>query len=98
MFKSKFQINDGPMYDGCTDGDHWNGWACPWFTREVAEQIAREVNDGYCTMCYDKANDAFVYKGYGEEGTNIFKGKDIQGKHLYPVGAYSWIWDDLSEM
>ena len=98
MFKSKFQINDGPIYDGYTDRDHWNGWACPYFTREVAEQIAREVNDGDCTMCYDKANDAFVYKEYGEEETNIFKGKDIQGKHLYPVGAYSWIWDDLSEM
>lgn len=40
MFKSKFQIDDGPIYEGYTNGNHWNGWACPYFTREVADQIA----------------------------------------------------------
>lgn len=44
MFKGKFQIEDGPIYEGYTNGNHWNGWACPYFTREVADQIAREVN------------------------------------------------------
>lgn len=100
MFKSKFQIEEGPIYEGYTKGNHWNGWACPYFTKEVADQIAREVNADApdCTMCYDKANDAFAYKGYMEEEVVIFKGEDIQGKHLYSIGAYSWIWDDLSEM
>lgn len=100
MRETKFQIEDGPIYEGYTKGNHWNGWACPYFTREVADQIAREVNADApdCTMCYDKANDAFAYKGYMEEEVVIFKGENIQGKHLYPIGAYSWIWDDLSEM
>jgi hypothetical protein len=49
MFKSKFQIEDGPIYEGYTNGNHWNGWACPYFTRQIAEQIAREVNaDAQC--------------------------------------------------
>lgn len=57
MFKSKFQIEEGPIYEGYTKGNHWNGWACPYFTKEVADQIAREVNADApdCTMCYDKA-------------------------------------------
>lgn len=73
MFKSKFQIEDGPIYEGYTKGNHWNGWACPYFTREVADQIAREVNADApdCTMCYDKANDAFAYKGYMEREMGV---------------------------
>ena len=48
-------------------------------------------------MTYNKVNDCFICKRYGEEETNIFKREDIQGKHLYPVGAYSWIWDKADE-
>lgn len=93
MEKAKFYIGDGPIYDGYTNGNHWNGWACPWFTREVADQISREVNDGYSSMVYNKANDCFIYKGYRNEGSDIFKGKDIRGKHLYPIGTAYWMWD-----
>ena len=95
MEKAKFYIAEGPIYEGYTNGDHWNGWACPWFIKEVADQIAKEVNADapYCTMHYDKENDAFIYKGYGEEEVGIFKGKDIHGKHLYPIGTAYWMWD-----
>ena len=96
MFKSKFQIEDGPIYDGYTNGNHWNGWACPWFTKEVADQIATEVNADapYCTMHYDKANDAFVYKAKGDDEC-IYKA-NTQG--LYPIGNGDWRWDNLREM
>lgn len=97
MEKAKFYIAEGPRYDGYTDGSLWNGWECPWFTKEAADQIAREVNDGYSSMTYNKVNDCFIYKEYGDEEPNFFKGEDIQGKHLYPVGAYSWIWDKADE-
>ena len=62
MFKSKFQIDEGPIYEGYTNRDPWNGWECPLFTKEVADQIAMEVNDGYSTMTYNKVNDCFIYK------------------------------------
>ena len=96
MFKSKFQIEDGPIYDGYTNGNHWNGWACPWFTKEVADQIAMEVNADapYCTMHYDKVNDAFVYKANGDDEC-VYKANE---KGLYPIGNGYWRWDDLSEM
>lgn len=44
-------------------------------------------------MVYNKANDCFIYKGYRNEGSDIFKGKDIRGKHLYPIGTAYWMWD-----
>ena len=99
MEKAKFYIAEGPIYEGYTNGDHWNGWACPWFIKEVADQIAKEVNADapYCTMHYDKENDTFIYKGYGEEEVGIFKGKDIHGKHLYPIGTAYWMWDKANE-
>ena len=96
MFKGKFQIEDGPIYNGYTNGNHWNGWACPWFTKEVADKIATEVNADapYCTMHYDKANDAFVYKAEGDDEC-IYKA-NTQG--LYPIGNGDWRWDNLREM
>lgn len=45
MFKGKFQIEDGPIYEGYTNGNHWNGWACPYFTREAADEIAEAENN-----------------------------------------------------
>ena len=34
--KAKFNIEDGPEFIGYTDGANWNGWAMPYFTRDVA--------------------------------------------------------------
>lgn len=97
MEKAKFYIAEGPQYDGYTDGSLWNGWECPLFTKEVADQIAMEVNDGYSTMTYNKVNDCFIYNGYRNEEPDIFKGKDIHGKHLYPIGTAYWMWDKANE-
>ena len=99
MFKSKFQIGNGLIYEGYTDGNHWNGWARPWFTREVAEQIAKEVNtDAPNTeMYYVGLIDAFVYKADDVEAPEVFKGKMCGDMLLYPIGNGSWIWDDLAE-
>lgn len=32
MHKTAFEISENiAIYDGYTDGTHWNGWACPWW-------------------------------------------------------------------
>ena len=101
MKKTLFTI-DGieAVFEGYTDGSHWNGWACPWFTKEVAEQIMR-INNAYYIfgewqMRYDAGKDAFI-REYEDEEPDIFQGKDIDGLHLYPIGNMSWVWDDLAE-
>ena len=45
MLESAFEIDDNiAIYNGYTDGTHWNGWACPWFTKETALEIADAHN------------------------------------------------------
>ena len=47
-----------------------------------------------CTMCYDKSNDAFIYKANGDDEC-VYKANE---KGLYPIGNGDWRWDDLMEM
>lgn len=101
MHKSLFTI-DGfyAIFEGYTDGRHWNGWACPYFTKEIAENIMH-INNAYYTfgewqMRYDEEQDAFI-REYEDEEPEVFKGYDIDGLHLYPIGTCCWIWDDLAD-
>lgn len=95
MLESAFEIDDNiAIYDGYTDGTHWNGWACPWFTKETALEIVDAYNalmpDNELRAIYNETEDTFIFYGYDEAETEEFKGKDstINGKtlHLYPVG------------
>lgn len=101
MKKSLFNI-DGfeAIFEGYTDGRHWNGWACPWFTKKVANEIMRINNESYCGVAYqiryDEEQDAFIQEeGYDEP--YVIKGYDIDGLHLYPIGNAYWVWDDIAE-
>ena len=94
MQKSMFTI-DGieAMFEGHTDGSHWNGWACPYFTKEVIDQI---MTCSEPMMTYDANTDTYTYV-IDEDNTNYFQGMDIDGMHLYPIGNDSWVWDNLAE-
>lgn len=100
MKKSLFTI-DGfeGIFEGYTQGQHWNGWACPYFTKEVAETIMNANNkyaDEDFKMSYNADTDTFV-RPYDEDENEEFQGIDIDGIHLYPIGTMCWIWDDLAD-
>lgn len=97
--KSVFYIDRGPAYIGYTNGDLWNGWATPYFTLEEAQKIQAEFSRGTdFPMLYDVSKDEFRIR-YDDDEPYIWKGEDIQTvdgvKHLYGIGAYSHIWDEL---
>ena len=99
MRKALFQIDGGPAYIGYTNGDRWNGWATPYFTLEEAQKIQAEFSQGVdFPMLYDVSKDEFRIQ-YDDDEPYIWKGEDVQtvdGKlHLYGIGAYSHIWDEL---
>lgn len=84
------------VFDGYTDGSHWNGWACPWFTKKVADEIMRiSKNKGYYVY-YDQNSDTYMYY-VDDDNNDEFQGNDIDGLHLYPIGNACWVWDDLAE-
>ncbi len=98
MQKSLFTIKGiNAVFEGYTDGTLYKGWAFPWFTKEVGEQIMQANNENHCyivdQMHYDKEQDAFIQEF--DDDLEVSKGYDIDGMHLYVIGLGSWSWTDL---
>ena len=111
MRKSRFGIDTNEEeFVGYTTGALWNGWATPYFTKEVADEIVKVNNKG-CS--YDQRDQIGYYAIYNAEKDqyefydpdldepDVFEGEDcetVDGKlHLYGIGAYCWIWDEIEE-
>lgn len=95
LTKSKFQIEDGPIFEGYTKGDHWNGWECPYFDYDVAKKILS--SDIYCPdyffdpirktfLAMDVNGDFEAFEG------DVYEVADCGSMVLYPIGTGSWIW------
>lgn len=103
MRKSAFAIcDDHNAYIGYTSGRRWNGWATPYFTFEEARRLQADFNqNAEFPMFYDVTKDEFFCKYGDDEEPYIWKGEDIQTvdgiQHLYGIGAYSHIWDELDD-
>lgn len=66
MRKTKFNMCDGKnIYEGYTYGNDWNGWECPYFTKEVADKMEQDHSD---EIYYEKRLDAFIVvdSGHGK--------------------------------
>ena len=99
MRKTKFQICDNErVYEGYTDGSTWNGWECPWFTKEVTEQIMQDLRDDGVETEYNENTDSYSVL-QPDSVEDVFEGEYVGtedgGKHLYPIGAWCWIWDEV---
>ena len=100
MRKTRFCIcANEKTYEGYTDGTLWNGWECPWFTKEVAEEIMRDLNRDGVETEYDKKTDSYIVKREDDDTPDVFDGADVETEdgilHLYPIGAWCWIWDEV---
>lgn len=102
MYKALFTIDCFPKaYIGYTSGRLWNGWATPYFELEEAKRVAEGNNEtAEYPMQYDEVYDQFYVLDTEDGELETWKGEDIateEGiKHLYGIGAYSWIWDEES--
>jgi len=96
-----FEIDGMYMAKGYTLGDTWNGFECPFFTKEVAEEILQETIDTDLTQEYfvgfeyDEENDQFILKETDDK--LLFparKFRDVEGNviPLYAIGACMWCW------
>ena len=112
MKKTVFNIQDSPFFMGYTNGTYWNGWSCPYFTKETCEEICKYINtigNGIQKAFYDEAKDAFVVTDpddISEDNPNgeqeRAEGHDIKMENetlrLYSFGAFNWIWDDAHDI
>lgn len=101
--KNVFIIGDFQYpHIGYTNGDDWNGWATPYFEIDEAFAIMKEYNaEGHdFPICYNEGTDTFTveemggFDGYSWKGINCQTEEGI--KHLYGIGAYSWVWENIT--
>lgn len=102
MRKTRFVIDTNEKtYEGYTDGRLWNGWECPWFTKEVVEEMMRDFIKEGGEAKYNSETDSYIFLGECWDEPDVFDGKDVETgngvKHLYPIGAWCWIWDEVVE-
>jgi hypothetical protein len=96
--RGRFVLADSEeVFDGWTDGRCWNGWEMPRFEKAEAERLTKWIGDKRAR--YDAERDAFVTLSRdGEEenwaGEHIVV-SDGSAIKVYPVGAGSWIWDEV---
>ena len=104
MYKKVFTIDGFDyVYLGYTSGRRWNGWATPHFELAEALEVMHEYNE--CSdeilMEYDKMYDQFYKLDKDSGELETWKGEyynTTEGiKHLYGIGAYSWVWDDITD-
>lgn len=103
MHKAVFTIGEYPKaYIGYTSGKLWNGWATPYFALDEAKRVAKHFNEcAEYPMEYDNIYDQFYILDKETEELEKWQGIDVptaEGiKHLYGIGAYSWVWDEANE-
>jgi hypothetical protein len=99
LVKTKVYIDSMPdkVYDAYIEKDvNWNGWVCPWFTKEIVEEILTYL--GY-EWYYHSDEDSFEFKWLDDNAIDVVFGQNKtvnkRKQHLYPLGNKSWIWDEF---
>lgn len=103
MRKTVFTIDvSEKYYEGYTDNRLWNGWECPWFTKEVADKMIDDLNKEGVKSKYDTETDTYIVNFEDLDTIDEFEGYDVETvdgvQHLYPIGAWCWIWDEATWM
>ncbi len=105
--KAYFSIDgDYRFYEGYHYGTNWNGWAIPYFTKEIADEIVKNVCDGITyTMSYDSDNDRYI--AHIIENNKIIETDYFESEYIklndtnsikcYKIGAGYWTWDAYSK-
>lgn len=103
MRKTVFTIGEYPKaYIGYTSGKRWNGWATPYFALDEAKRVAEGFNE--CAenpIFYNEESKTFYTFGTDSISAEMWKEETVQTeegiKHLYGIGAYSWVWDEATD-
>lgn len=90
-------------FKGYTFNQYWNGWDCPYFTKEVADEICKELYTDEFRCYYDPNTDTYYckddYSGYERE--EIGHPTDINTPNgnlkVYDFSYGGWCWSEEEE-
>jgi hypothetical protein len=96
---AKFSIDDSAEYQGWTFGETWNGFACPYFEKDVADKMTKDFSDEDWKLYYDAKKNSFIHEPKDEQyETEEFEVTTIDTldgkKEVWPIGAYFWVWEE----
>lgn len=96
MQPAKFIIDflEGCEFEGYTRGEDWNGFACPYFTFDQAQQIVEAWRETGYKAFYSDKNDEFSFEMQSGE-TDRFPSISTDGVKVYPIGNGCWIWSEV---
>jgi hypothetical protein len=89
---------EGSTFEGYTQDEDWNGFACPYFSLDQAQHLVEVWNNQGWSARYDSAADTFMFEvesGRGEKEWESYIPVEIEGLKLYPVGSFNWIWEEV---
>jgi hypothetical protein len=101
---AKFVIDDVDLgvFEGFHDpGERWNGFACPYFTSEVVDEIAQTLAAGLWgseagALTREGSDVVYVDPSYDDERQAIPM-VVIDGRELWAVGSWGWVWSAWSD-
>lgn len=87
-------------FDGIDFGSKWNGWACPAFIKEVADEIVSIMNkcclelfgEDEHTEFFENANGGYYATFVDGVECERYEPMMINGVVYYDLGAYCWTW------
>lgn len=105
--RAQFSIDSLPemTFEGFTDGEMWNGWACPYFTHNIARSVLQASQDNGYTWSFEAETDTFAVRhrddpeDYEPERFEAIR-INIENESfvVYGIGAFSWTWENSSSL
>lgn len=96
-----FCTDVGKSFMGYSTEHRWNGWECPLFPKESADEIQQYYNNEYCSMRYDEETDQYIANNPQYDSSEQYEGQDyvVNGKveRLYAIGSHEWCWDTAEQ-
>lgn len=85
---------EGESLPAYSNGQRWNGWAMPYFTKETALGMLKDNPN----VRFDEQQDAFVITAFDDEAEDTVCPAtlitvDDQQIKTYAIGAGEWCWD-----
>lgn len=78
----------------------WNGWAVPYFVKEVIDKMITAMKEHQVNIVFDAEKEKYFVSFEDLEGIEEFTKEIIdtpEGKiEVYSIGGYSWVWDNYS--
>lgn len=82
-------------YVGYTSGQRWNGWECPWFELDEAQQIVADAT--HTGSKYNPDKDCFEQRDYADDEVYALPAQSIlcEGKYVRVyIVVDGWCWEE----